>query len=106
MSLSAVPDEPPPFRAEQPGIPAFEGHPVAQARMIVRGMNVLECDDRVLQVDDIVHLSVEARVIGVHHDVDEANGKLLRVQKVKALDVEITPWDPEDPNDTGVLSGQ
>lgn len=108
MSLSAVPDQPddPEFRAPRPEVPTFEGHPVAQTRMVVRGMNLLECDDRVLQVDDIVHMTVEARVTGVSFNVDEANGKLLRVQRVKAIDVYITPWNPDDPDDHGVLSGQ
>ncbi len=97
--------EPTPIRRDEPEptVPGFEGKPVSGTRLKITSASNLECDDQVLHVDDIVRVVVDARVVKISHDVNEKNGDLERVQTAKALDVAIVPWNPNDPNDTGVF---
>lgn len=97
MSAEEVPERP------TPPIPFFEGKPVSGTRLKITSATNLECDDQVLHVDDIIRVQVDARVTRISHDVNEKNGDLERVQTAKALDIEIVPWNPNDPNDTGVF---
>lgn len=88
---------------DQPGV-TYEGKPVQGVRMRFSGMAApVDCDDRVIQVDDIVRVAIEARVTGVAHVVDPKTGELLRVQTVKPIDMEFIPWNPNDPTDSGVI---
>lgn len=104
MTLQAVPNDPD-GRSESdrlpPGIPTFEGKQVHTTQLVVKGVNKLECDDRVLRLDSIVRLAVEARVTDVRLEVDERDGTLRRTQVVKAIEVEFLPWGEDD---DGVLT--
>jgi hypothetical protein len=89
--------------APRPPIPMFEGKPVSACKLRITSTASLDVGDQVLKVDDIIRITVDARVSQVHHNVNERTGDLERVQTAKALSVEITPWNPDDPNDTGVF---
>lgn len=84
-------------------IPGFEGKPVHTTKLMLSSTSGLEIDNAVLRLDDIIRITVEARVAKVHHNVNEKTGELERVQQAKALSVEIVPWNPEDPSDNGIL---
>lgn len=84
-------------------VPMFEGKPVATTKLKLTSTAGLDVNNMVLKVDDIIRIVVDARVSQVHHNVNERTGDLERVQTAKALTVEITPWNPDDPNDTGVF---
>lgn len=86
-----------------PPIPMFEGKPVAGTSLKITSTAALDVGDLVLKVDDIIRITVDARVSAVHHNVNERTGDLFRVQTVRPLSVEITPWNPEDPNDSGIF---
>lgn len=96
--------EPTPIRPIPP-IPAFEGKPVHATTLKITSTTNLECEDQVLHHDDIIRIVVDARVTRVSHDVNEKTGELERVQTAKALDASIVPWNPDDPEDTGVFRG-
>lgn len=100
--MSAQHEEPTPIRPVPP-IPEFEGKPVAGTRLKITSATNLECEDRVLHVDDIVRVEVDARVTSIGHDVNEKTGELVRYQTAKALDVQIVPFNPNDPDDNGVF---
>lgn len=89
----------------EPQIPMYEGKPVDGARLKVTtagpGLEV----DEVLRIDDIVRVVIEARVSGIDHKVNERTGALIRHQSLRVIAAELLPWDPEDPNDHGVLHG-
>jgi hypothetical protein len=85
-------------------IPYYEGRQVHATALKVQSVSHLECDGRVLKLDDIVRLTVEGRVSSVNHMVNEKTGELMRVQTVKAIDVSFASWDPADPNDDGVIT--
>jgi hypothetical protein len=84
------------------GIPAYEGRQVHATALKVASVSNLECDDRVVKLDDIVRLVVEGRVSSISHTVNDKTGELIRVQTVKAIDVAFAGWDANDPEDTGV----
>jgi hypothetical protein len=84
-------------------IPTFEGKLVHSTSLRLASTTGLDIEDRVLKVDDIIHVLVDARVSQVNHIVDERTGKMERVQSAKVLDVTLVPWNPEDPEDEGVL---
>lgn len=73
-------------------IPAYEGKEVASTRLRVGSTAAIDISDAVLKVDDIVRIVVEARVTSVNHVVNEKTGELVRIQSVKSIDAEITPW--------------
>lgn len=77
-------------------IPDCEGKPVSGTKLKVGSTASLDIRDAVLKVDDVVRVVVEARVTSVNHVVDEKTGELMRVQSVKAIDAEITPWTDTD----------
>jgi hypothetical protein len=89
----------------EPPIPDFEGKPVALTKVKIASAGALDASDAVLRVDDIVRLVVEARVIQVHHNVNDRTGHLERLQTIKPIAVEIAPWNPEDPSDNGIFRG-
>lgn len=72
-----------------PMIPLFEGKPVAAAKLRVMSAGSLDIADRVMRVDDIVYVLVEARVSQVHHNVNERTGDLERLQTARVLSVEV-----------------
>lgn len=86
-----------------PPVPLFEGKLVHSTSLRLASATGLDIEDRVLKVDDIIHVLVDARVSQVNHVVDERTGKMQRVQSAKVLDVTLVPWNPEDPDDEGVL---
>ncbi len=103
--MSEQHSEPTPIRSVPPvpPVPDFEGKAVAGTRLKLTSASNLECDDAVLHHDDIVRVVVDARVTNISHPVNERTGEMERVQTLKALDVQIVPWNPNDPTDTGVF---
>lgn len=87
-----------------PEIPMFEGKPVASTKLKLTSTVALDVDNQVLRMDDIVRITVEARISSVQHN-ENARGDIERVQTAKAIAVEITPWNPDDPTDTGIFRG-
>lgn len=88
-----------------PSIPMFEGMPVSTTKLMISSTSGLDIDNAAFRADDIIRITVEARVAKIHHNVNEKTGELERVHVVKPLSVETVPWDPDDPSDIGVLRG-
>lgn len=85
-------------------IPHFEGTPVDGTRIKVSGtVPVDDLADQVVRVDDIVNTMVQFRVVGVDHVVDDRTGNLIRVQRLKPVEMNLFPLDPNDPNDDGII---
>lgn len=95
----------PAFVPTGPEIPFFEGKPVTTTKLKVTSTAGLDINNVVLKSDDIIRIVVEARVSKVSHDVNERTGEMERVHTAKAISVEIAPWNPADPNDTGIFRG-
>ena len=78
------------------GLPEFEGQPVDFSRLKLTAASDLEGpEDEPMRIDDVVKLVVEGRVVRVDHVVDQASGKLKRVQHIKVVDAVQIPWDTE-----------
>lgn len=87
------------------GIPDFDGKVVDDTAMKFSGLaSAIPCGEKVLKIDNVVRIAIEGVVTGVDHKVDK-DGNLTRIQVIKPLDVEFTPWDPTDPTDDGVARG-
>lgn len=82
----------------------FEGLPVKAVEIRISGLSRIETSEPpVFSVDDRVRLVGEFRCIGVRHEVDKKTGDLIRIQVCAPVTVDTTPWDPEDPDDDGVV---
>lgn len=89
-----------------PAIPKFEGAPVATASMRISGQSTIEAtEDVVVSVDDRIRLVGEYRVVGVQHTVNK-DGEVERVQVLKPILIQLCPWDPSDPQDTGIIKAR
>lgn len=86
-------------------IPAFEGRPVDGTLVKMSGAAPMDeaLDGVVLGVDDMVQMTCMFKVVGVFHKVDDKTGSLIRVQIVRPVEMDLTPIDPKDPNDDGVI---
>ena len=84
----------------EPTVPAFEGKPVHGTTVKIVG--TIDLDGLVVGMDDIVSLKIEARCISIAHAVD-ARGDLKRVQTLKTLEAEVTPF--VEGQDNGVFRG-
>ena len=85
-------------------IPAFEGHPVDAAIVNVKGTAPLDdLADVVLGVDDVVQMFSQYRCVGVHHEVNDTDGRLTRVHLLKPIEMALAPSDPSDPSDDGII---
>lgn len=88
----------------KPPIPRFEGADVAATATKVSGAAPLDSDDHlVLSIDDRVRMVGEYRVVGVYFRVDPKTGDTVREQILKPIELELCPWDANDPTDNGVL---
>lgn len=87
----------------QVGSMRFEGRKVDSSEVRIAGVTGLDSlDDWLLGVDDRVRIVVETRVTSVDHYTNK-DGKLIRRHTLKALRTDVTPWDPGNPDDRGVL---
>lgn len=85
-------------------IPAFEGIPVEGTIIKMSGAAPLEdLDGQVIHYGDIVQLMSHFRCVGVHHIEDNKTGKMMRVQVLRPVLMALVPFDPDDPNDTGIM---
>ena len=92
--LAPQPPQPQPPQ-QPPGIPAFEGEEVVSTVAKIVSAGGLEIDDAVWRMDHYVQLLVTTRVLGVDHPMNEKTGKLQRVHKLKAIEVDVVKsWDP------------
>lgn len=95
-----------PIHPEQqptPPIPAFEGQAVDNSTIKISGLSAIEdVDGVVISTDDRVRLIGEFTVTGIRHYRDK-DGQLVREQVLKPVRVEMCPWDPNDPDDDGVI---
>jgi hypothetical protein len=57
----------------------------------------------VVGIDDVVQLLSQYRVVGVDHKVDAKTGRVIRVQTLKPVEVQLVPLNPSDPDDDGVM---
>lgn len=89
--------------APGPEIPFFEGKPITTTKLRISSTAGLDIQNQVLTNDDIIRIVVEARVNGVSHQVNERTGDMERIHTAKALTVQIAPWNPADPTDTGIF---
>lgn len=85
-------------------IPDFEGRPVDATAIKVSGASPLDdLEDQVLSIDDCVQMISMFKVVGVHHDVDPKTGKLIRVQTLRPIEMNLHPLDPDNPDDDGII---
>lgn len=77
-------------------IPEFEGMKVSHAKAQFTSTSNLEVEDEVYRIDEVKRFYVEAKVVNVHHRVNEKTGDLDRVQVLKVVDVQPVTWT--DPN--------
>lgn len=90
-----------PAKASDP-IPRFEGAQVMLTQTKLAGTHTLDGEESlVLTMDDRVRLIGEYRVLKVTFETN-SNGDLVRVQTLKAMEVERCPYNPADVNDDGV----
>lgn len=89
----------------KPPIPKFEGASVASTAVKVSGTAPINDNgtDLVLSIDDRVRMVGEYRVVGVHFKVDPKTGDTIREQTLKPIELDICPWDPNDPTDDGIV---
>lgn len=87
----------------EPPLPMFEGRVVDQSIMRISGATPLEEVDVVVSVDDRVRLVGEYRVVSIRHFADPKTGDLVREQVLKPILATLSPWNPEDPSDDGVI---
>lgn len=81
----------------------FEGKTVDGVRIKFTGLSsAMECDDVVVGHDDLVRITIECRVTDIDHKVDKS-GNINRVQTLALMDLQFTPWDPNNPNDKGII---
>lgn len=86
------------------GIPDFEGSHVASTQTKIVGTVAVAADeDLVVSIDDRVRLVGEYRVVGVQFMVDPKTGDTVRLQILKPIEVQPTPFNPADPKDDGVI---
>lgn len=99
MNLHAVRDEP----RLGSSIPRCEGKEVTGTSVTLTSMANLDIDNAVVGLDDVVRFVGEGRVVGVSHIVNEKTGQLVRVQRIKVIEVAVAPWDENDPDDDGIV---
>lgn len=80
----------------KPALPEFEGNKVARTKAQFTSTSNLEVEDEVYRLDDVKRFYVEAKVVNIHHKVNEKTGELDRVQVLKVVDVQPVTWN--DPN--------
>jgi hypothetical protein len=106
--VPAPPVTPTPVAATPPAgggaIPSFEGAKIERTSLKISGAASVEMyNNELVSLDDRVRLVGDYRCVGVHFVVDPKTGEAVRVQILKPLDVEVCPWDPSDPTDTGIV---
>lgn len=85
-------------------IPDHEGHPVASTAVKITGKLITEdLQGIVLRHDDVVQVMTQYRVVGVHHDVDDRTGEIVRTQLLRPIEMVLAPIDPADPDDIGII---
>jgi hypothetical protein len=82
---------------------SFEGNPVEGIVTFITGSTDLAVDDE-LAIGDAVQMLVTVRIRRVVYEVD-GDGNFVRRQYGKVIDAKIEPFDPSDPNDTGIVKG-
>lgn len=91
------------FRPPTPHIPSFEERTVAYVVIKISGVGKVQtADTPVIRMDDLVRLVGEYRCIGVFHREDK-DGEIYREQVLVPREIETCPWEPEDPNDDGII---
>lgn len=86
-------------------LPKFEGKTVdsVSTKFVGSGLNDVLADPRmVIKVDDRVRFVCVGRVTGVNHVMNK-DGNLVRQQVVAVIEGDLTPFDPSDPHDKGIL---
>lgn len=85
-------------------IPTFEGRPVEGTAVRMSGAAPLDdLVDVVLGVDDVVQMLSMFRVVGVRHEVEQKTGKLVRVHILRPTEMALSPIDPANPKDDGII---
>lgn len=85
-------------------LPMFEGRTVDSCVMRISGATPLaEVEDMLVSVDDRLRLIGEYKVVSIRHFVDPKTGDLVREQLLKPTLATPAPWNPDDPDDDGVI---
>lgn len=86
----------------KPPLPGFEGLSVASVSHKIQGTCTVDgAAADVLLMDDRIRLVGDYRVIGVSFK-QAANGEIVREHILKPVDLQVTPYNPSDPQDTGI----
>lgn len=87
------------------GLKAFEEAPVNRTEIKLAGATAVNTNDGIeISLDDRIRVVGEFRVSKVTHYVDQKTGDVVRQQTIVAVnDLELTPFDPGDPNDDGIV---
>lgn len=91
----------------KPPLPAFEGANIASVAFKITGalppgQGITGTEEQVLLIDDRVRLVGDYRVVGVYFKVDPKTGDTIREHILKPLDLGLTPYDPQNPQDDGI----
>lgn len=86
------------------GLREFEKAQVAHTEIKISGAASVNSNDGIeVSLDDRIRVVGEFRVTKIQHYVDK-KGDVVRVQYVTPVDdLELTPWDPSNPNDDGIV---
>lgn len=91
------------YGAPTPAIPFFEERPVAYTVIKISGVGKVQTHDTpVIRLDDLVRLIGEYRCVGVFHREDK-DGEIYREQVLVPKEIDTCPWEPDDPNDDGII---
>lgn len=99
----------PPASTSSEPIPSFEGAKVEVAQIKVTGNSSIDTygdGDERISLDDRVRLVGDFRCMEVKHRVDPKTGDVVREMILKPLDLQLTPWDPSDPTDKGIVKAR
>lgn len=84
-------------------IPDFEGRHVDAVTVKVSGsVPVEDLTDVILGIDDRVQLLSTWACVKVEHGTDK-DGKLVRVQTLKPQEMNLLPFDEDNPEDNGIV---
>lgn len=105
VTAQPAPPVPSPTPTLVPGmVPSFEGSAVEGATFEIVGKpENMANDEAVITFGDAVRMVGTYRCVGVSFKLNPKTGDLIRVQRLKPLDLELCPWDPSDPKDDGIV---
>lgn len=80
-------------RVAPPAQGVFDEYAVADTSAKITSVGALDIDGAVFNIGEMVKIVIEARVIGVDHELDKTERHLIRKHKLTALDVVVVDWN-------------